>query len=212
MHHGKRFVYIFLLLLAVASEAAAQVDSAAAEGWSCDAQLSWYGTPDYSFLMPCLTVTNKHLYLQARYNYEDLATGSFFAGYRFYGGKKLHFELATSAALILGQTRGAAPDLNLQLEWRSWTLSSESEYLFNFEDYNQDYYYQWTDLTFAPLDWLWVGLSAQRTRIYQTGLDLQRGITVGAGKEGSVYVNGYLFNFLNRKEDIFGILSIGLSF
>jgi hypothetical protein len=34
-------------------------------------------------------------------------------------------------------------------------------------------------VTGAPVDWFRIGLAAQRTRAYETGLDIQRGLTVG---------------------------------
>jgi len=210
LHRACFYILFSLYLSGFTTPADAQADTGQT-GWELNAQLSWYGTPDYSFLMPCFTAQRKHLYLQGRYNYEDLETASFFAGYRFYGGQKLHYELATSAGFILGQTRGLSPDLDLQLTWRRWSLSSESEYLFNLEQSSENYYYQWTDLYYAPLEWLWAGLSAQRTRIYHTGLDVQRGIVAGASA-GDFSFSGYLFNILNRETDIFGILSVAYDF
>jgi len=43
------------------------------------------------------------------------------------------------------------------------------------------FFYNWADFTYSRRDWLWLGTSAQRTRLYQTDLDIQRGLLVGAG-------------------------------
>ncbi|MGH9367192.1 MAG: hypothetical protein ACRD3M_05925, partial [Thermoanaerobaculia bacterium] len=40
-------------------------------------------------------------------------------------------------------------------------------------------FYTWTQLGYSPFDWLTVGLAVQRTRAYETSLDVQRGFFVG---------------------------------
>jgi len=52
--------------------------------------------------------------------------------------------------------------------------------MFDFNDREGNFLYTWTDITYSATEWLWVGLSAQRTRLYKTDLDIQRGLLVGA--------------------------------
>ena len=40
---------------------------------------------------------------------------------------------------------------------------------------NNSYFYAWSELGFRPVEWLRVGLAAQRTRAYGGDRDIQRG-------------------------------------
>jgi hypothetical protein len=81
--------------------------------------------------------------------------------------------------VVWGDTDGVAPGYELTLGWRGFELYSEGEYVFDFHDSQDDFFYTWTELTYAPTDWLRAGLVAQRTRAYDTDVDIQRGLLVG---------------------------------
>jgi hypothetical protein len=179
--------------------------------WECNAQLYFYGTPDNSFLMPVFNATREHLFLQSRYNYEDLQTFSAFAGYKFEGGKKLAFEITPMMGFMVGNTKGLAPEVDINLTYGSFNLSSETEYLANFEYPKLSYLNTWNEFTYYPTDWLYAGISAQRMRIFRTQLDIQRGIVAGA-TVGRFTFMGYLFNFLSNEHDIFGMLGVNFAF
>jgi hypothetical protein len=83
------------------------------------------------------------------------------------------------------------------------------EYLFELNDKANSYYYNWSELTFAPTDWFWFGISGQRTRIYQTDLELQRGLVAGFAV-GRFLLSGYYFNPFSSEQ--FGILSVDYEF
>jgi hypothetical protein len=64
-------------------------------------------------------------------------------------------------------------------------------------------------LTYSPTDWLWLGISGQRTRLYQTDLDIQRGIIVGAGFK-NIELTTYSYNI--GFDDPFFIITLSASF
>ena len=72
-------------------------------------------------------------------------------------------------------------------------LYCETEYLFDPGMKENNFLYTWTDLTYSINDWLWAGVSVQRTRLYKTELDIQRGLIVGAGVKGWE-ITSYLYN------------------
>ncbi len=41
------------------------------------------------------------------------------------------------------------------------------------------FFYSWSELSVSPVDWFRFGLVGQRTRAYQTDVDIQRGLLVG---------------------------------
>jgi hypothetical protein len=81
---------------------------------------------------------------------------------------------------VFGDLDGIAPGYELSLSYRRFSLYSEGEYVVDLNDSAENFLYNWTELTYAPLDWLRVGLVAQRTRAYETDLDVQRGLLVAA--------------------------------
>lgn len=202
----------FSLLAAVSSRAQQKEDSTVSrKKWDCNAQLYWYGTADNSFLMPVFNATKDRVYLQGRYNYEDLQTLSLFGGYVFEGGNKLAFEITPMIGMMVGNTKGLAPEIDVNLTYGSFNFSTETEYLINFEHHKLSYLNTWNELTFYPNDWLYAGISAQRSRIFRTHLDIQRGIVAGA-TVGKFTFMGYLFNFLSNEHDIFGMLGVNFAF
>jgi hypothetical protein len=51
--------------------------------------------------------------------------------------------------------------------------------LFGTQDSAANFFYTWSELSLAPVDWFRFGLVVQRAKAYQTDLDLQRGFLVG---------------------------------
>jgi hypothetical protein len=55
------------------------------------------------------------------------------------------------------------------------------------------FFYNWSELTCAPVEWFWFGIVTQRTRVYQTERDIQRGLLVGFSYK-RLEVVGHVFN------------------
>ncbi len=83
------------------------------------------------------------------------------------------------------------------------------EYLININDKTNSFYFNWSEFTYAPKDWFWVGITGQRTRIYANDLDIQRGFLAGLSRK-NMYLTGYLLNPFT--ENTLGILGLGISF
>ncbi len=64
-------------------------------------------------------------------------------------------------------------------------------------------------LPIHPPDWLWVGISGQRTRLYQTDLEIQRGLLIGSGYK-SWELSGYVYNL--GFDDPFILVTLSASF
>jgi len=119
---------------------------------------------------------HKSLHLEPRYNYEGENTGSLFAGWKFQVEGKLQFAATPMFGFVFGDIKGIAPGLELELAYKKFDFYSESEYVIDNEDSENNFYYTWTELGYSPFESFRTGISAQRTRLYQTGLDFQRGI------------------------------------
>ena len=125
--------------------------------------------------------------------YEDLRTGSLWAGYNFSAGKRLVFSLTPMIGGVLGRTNGAAPGCEASLTYKKVELSVSNEYVFNTGSKSFNFYYAWPQLTYSPLNSLRIGLVAQRTKAYHTSLDTQRGFFVGISHKKLDFTT-YVFN------------------
>ena len=130
-------------------------------------------------------------------------------GYNFTFGNKLKLNFTPLAGFAVGSIKGIIPGNELTLTYGKWRFYNESEWLLSTDDAVNSFFYGWTQVTYAPVDWFYFGLAGQRTRLYQTGLDFQRGVAVGFVKR-KLNVSGYLFN--EGFVDPFFLISAAFSF
>ena len=177
--------------------------------WSFSAAVYTYLLPDDdNYAQP--TVTADHdggLHLEARYNYEDLDTGSVWVGYTFGGGEAVAWEIKPLIGGVFGETTGLAPGYKGSLSWRMIEGYSEGEYVFTGEAADR-FFYNWSELTLAPVEWFRGGIVTQRTRAYKTDREIQRGLLVGATYQ-KLDVTAYVFNPDDSKPTV--VLAVGLS-
>lgn len=189
----KRLAFLFLASIISLSVSAQDQDSTSGKAWEFNPDLNLYLIPDDFFILPIMRADRDWLHLEARYNYEDRETFSGWVGYNFTGGKKLKHTITPMIGGAFGLTQGFTTGLVMTFELGKFELYTESEYLFDSESKENNFYYNWSDLTYSPTDWLWVGLSGQRTKVYQTDLDIQRGILIGVGYK-SFELTTYVYN------------------
>ena len=154
-------------------------DTATREAWTFSALLDGYFVPgEQGYADPIITADHRWLHLEARYNYEDLYTGSLWFGYNF-NLKPGSFDLTVTPMIggVFGRTDGIAPGAEVSLTRNKLNFWVGTEYVFDTKDSSGSYFYMWPQLTYSPVDWLHVGLVAQRTQAIQT--DTQGGFLVG---------------------------------
>ena len=163
--------------------------------WTFSAAAYTYFLPDErNYAQPTVTAERVGgLYLEARYNYESLETGSVWVGYAFSGGETLEWEMKPLVGGVFGETTGVAPGYKGSLSWRMFEGYSEGEYVFDAGERTDSFFYNWSELTVAPVAWLRVGLVTQRTRAYKSDRDIQRGLFVGTTFR-ALDVTAYVFN------------------
>jgi len=162
--------------------------------WSFSAYAYTYLVPDSrDYVQPTITADRDWLHLEARYNYENLDTGSAWMGYNFGGGEKWAWEFTPMLGGVFGDTTGIAPGYKGSLSWWKLELYSEGEYVFDTRDVSGNFFYNWSELTLAPVEWLRFGMVTQRTRAYQTDRDIQRGFLVGLSYK-KLGFTAYVFN------------------
>ena len=199
---GALFVICFIEARATTNSCSAQVESTettepeenTSSSWDSTATTYAYFVPDdQNYVSAILTADRNWLHLEGRYNYEDIDTGSAWAGYNFSFGKKLVLNLTPMFGGVFGNLNGVAPGWEVTLSYRKLEFYSEDEYVFDLDDSAGNFFYSWTEGTYSPLDWLQLGLIIQRTKAYQTDLDVQRGFLVGFSYK-SVQITTYVFD------------------
>jgi hypothetical protein len=201
---GRRITSALLgLMLGTAARAAPPV-------WNFSTAAFGYIVPDDAdYLQPSGTADRGVLHLEGRYNYEELETGSLWAGYNLGGGEAVTFELTPMLGAAFGATGGIAPGYRLSLEWRRLGLSSEGEYLFDFADRADSFFYTWSELTISTANGIRAGLVLQKTRAYESPREVQRGFLVGFHFRRAE-IAAYLFNPDDDRP--LGVVSVSAAF
>ena len=145
--------------------------------WTFEADAFYYITPNEKNTTTFIGYADHDaLHLEARYNYEDQNTASFFGGYSFETGKKIVFDATPMLGFAVGNIKGMIPALELNLTWRKLDYYSESEYVFDFEDKENNYFYIWAEFGITPFDNFRTGITITRTILFQSDYDFQRGL------------------------------------
>ena len=180
------------------------------KAWAFSATASTYVVrDDRNYVQPTVTADRGWLHLEARYNYEALDTGSAWFGYNFSGGDTLAWELTPKVGGVFGEATGISPGYNGSLTWRKLELYSEGQYVFDTGSSADSFFYNWSELTLAPVEWFRFGMVTQRTRVYQTDRDIQRGLLAGFSFK-RVDLTGYVFNPDDEAPTF--VLAVGLTF
>jgi hypothetical protein len=162
--------------------------------WSFSASAYTYILSDSgNYVQPTVGADRGRLHLEARYNYENLETGSVWLGANFSGGKTLEWAFTPMLGGVFGDTTGIAPGFAGSLSWRALEFSTENEYVVDSGDRSDSFFYSWSELTLAPADWFRFGLVTQRTRVYKFDREIQRGLMAGFSVKRANFT-GYVFN------------------
>ena len=107
--------------------------------------------------------SSNHMYVEARYNYEELNTFSVYAGRTFSGADKLSYSVTPILGGVIGKFTGSSAGVNVVVEHGKIFFSTQSQYTFSFRDPNEDFLFAWSDLVYQPWKCFYVGLSTQQT-------------------------------------------------
>jgi len=195
-------IVIAVIVLASIMEAAGQTagtpasseaESVAKEWEFSFATIGYLVPHDQSYVSPTFMADREQLHLEARYNYEAQRTGSLWVGYNLSTGHTLALEFTPMLGGVVGDTTGIAPGYEMSLKYKRVELLSDGEVVVDIRNHNSSFFYTWDELVYTPLDWFHVGLVSQRTRAYQTDLDVQRGFSAGVSYKKADFTT-YVFN------------------
>jgi hypothetical protein len=208
----------FALIVSLASHAIAQTVSAppthnsrppSTKPWEFSVITDGFIIPDQqSYVNPDFMADRGWLHLEARYNSEDFRTGSAWIGYNFTAGKKLVLNVTPMIGGVFGNTNGVAPGCEASLTYKKLQGSISNEFVFAIGK-SSSFYYNWPQFTYSPVDWLQLGLVAQRNKTYRTSLDTQLGFFVGVSHKNMEFTS-YIFDLGRTDPSV--VLELGFSF
>jgi hypothetical protein len=134
-----------------------------------------------SMYMPVMHYQHaKNWYAEARYNYEDAETFSLYLGRAFTGEKNsLNYSIVPMLGGSMGRWQGISTGLNIDIDLNNFFFSSQSQYSRSTSLYGDYFVYNWSEVGYQSLKWLYAGLSMQHTHDRFIGNDLQPGFMVG---------------------------------
>jgi hypothetical protein len=189
----------------------APTSTAEASGWAFDLSASYYSFRNQDdFTLAVLRADRGQLHLEARYNYEAIDSGSLFVGWKFSGGNKLTWEVTPMLGAVFGQKEGIAPGLEFSLGYGIVDFYSESEYVRDTDVKEDSFTYSWNELGFSPLEWLRFGIVTQRSMVYQSDRDIQRGVFAQV-KYRKATLGAYVFN-PDDSDSRYMVFSLGAEF
>ena len=147
-------------------------------GWAADgppehparieATLYGFSVPDEpDFLMLVAPADIRSLHIEARYNYEDLRTGSVFVGTTGRSGDRVKLEGTAMVGGVFGTVDGVAPALRFTL--LAWKIDFfiEAEYVIHLRATDASFFYAWSELGVSPLPRLRIGLVGRRRHAHR---------------------------------------------
>jgi hypothetical protein len=149
-------------------------------------------------------------HFEARRNYEDLHTGSIFAGWNFDWYEEHGLRVVPMAGVVAGDTDGIAPALLVDYTWNWLEIWSESEYVFDTDDSSDSFFYTWNEVAVVPAEWVRFGFVAQRTNTFDQELSVDRGALLGS-TIGPLSLTVYWFNPFDNDESYLSF-NFGIAF
>lgn len=180
----------------------APAGTASAPRWTGFFNVDTYLLPDdEDYLQPTVSADRGALHLEARYNYEDLRTGSVFAGWNGNFGESVAVGVTPMLGLSFGRTAAVIPAFRAGVSFWRIEGSAEGEWAFAFDDEDDSFFYAWLEADFSLTDWMWVGISSQTTAIFGEPQETEWGPLVGFAI-GPLNLSTYVFNLADSSPSV----------
>ena len=118
-------------------------------------------------------------YAEGRYNYEDLQTFSLYVGKTFSSQKRFSYEVTPLLGGAIGNFNGLSTGLNMDIDYSKFFFSIQTQYSVSTDGRADNFFYNWSELGYQPLRWMYGGVSFQHTQLYNSKTLLEPGVLVG---------------------------------
>jgi hypothetical protein len=134
---------------------------------------------DREYVNPTFTADYRAIHLEARYNYEAIDSGSAWLGWNFSTGKKLAITLTPMIGGVFGDVAGVAPGYAISITYQRLEFFTQGEYFFDGRDREGNFFFTWSELSLAPVEWFRLGVVVDRTKILGASTEIRRGPLLG---------------------------------
>jgi hypothetical protein len=108
--------------------------------------------------------TKNNWYAEARYNYEEIRTFSFYAGKVFsHSSSDISYSLIPMVGGVVGRFNGGSFGLHASLDIKRFFVTSQSQYTFSTQDKWTNFYFNWTEAGYHVSSRFYTGLAVQHT-------------------------------------------------
>ena len=80
---------------------------------------------------------------------------------------------------VFGDITGFAPGYTVSLSYWKLELFTQGEYFIDAANSEGNFFYTWSELSLAPVDWFRFGIVIDRTKAFGSELDIRRGPLIG---------------------------------
>jgi len=170
-------------------------------------QYNYFGNDKTLTIEPVLHIqTASEFHFELRYNYEETGAISFNAGKTFLIPGKFQTILTPMLGIIVGSMKGYSFLLNHESEWKSFYLSTRSQYCRSFSKEEPDFFYTWSEAGYNISPVVFTGLAVQCRR-QEVNWEIEPGVMGGISLK-NMSVSLYLFNPLRAESYV----AIGLNY
>jgi hypothetical protein len=161
-------------------------------------QYHYIGSPDAASVVPVGHFkTKKGWYAEARYNYDEINTFSFLGGKTFCTKGKWELAITPMIGVAFGELNGWTAGTNVSLERGAFFFNTQSQYTISLTEGYNNFFFNWLEFGYQPLDWLYGGISVQHTQLAHTKALVEPGIMLGASFR-RISFPLYAFNTFSR--------------
>ena len=115
-------------------------------------------------------------YLEGRDNYEKAGAYSVYAGHTFPVQKKMSYSLTPMAGIVGGSFLGGSLALNVEMEMRGISFSSNLQYTVSAIRADESFFYSWSELGYRLTGNIYMGIALQQTGLCKEGNDWEPGV------------------------------------
>src|ERR1700740_2335901 len=110
---------------------------------------------------------------------------------------------------VFGRTTVFSPGYIGSLSWKKLEFSTEGEFVFETKERSGSFFCSWMEFSYSSVEWCRTDLVADKTKAYQTNLDIQRGVLIGFSHR-RIDFTSYIFNVGWITPTV--VLSVGYNF
>ena len=122
--------------------------------------------------------SKRNWYIESHVNYEQLHTFSTYVGKTFSANKAFSYSITPMLGGVLGALNGGVLGSNIDLKYKKFAFSSQSQYIFSFENRNADFLYSWMELGYQVVGSALIGFSVQHTMLNPASAKLETGLLI----------------------------------